>query len=127
MHSQHPNVEQKRKFREKPNLHFRRVAKMWEAIIGYSVTPEQVVLCMAALKIAREAGNHEDDNIVDATGYLSLIPEIRMYEEPAQMASKAPLDKDVNYLHTHPMLHQGDRFHDDCPACQQEISLRRSM
>lgn len=57
---------------------------MWEAIIGSSVTPEQVVLCMAALKIAREAGMHDMDNLTDAHGYLSLVPEVR---------SEAPLDK----------------------------------
>lgn len=49
---------------------------MWEAIIGSPVSPEQVVLCMAALKIAREAGAHDPDNLADAEGYLSLIPEV---------------------------------------------------
>lgn len=50
---------------------------MWEAIIGCSINPEQVVLCMAALKIAREAGQHDPDNVDDAIGYLSLIEEVR--------------------------------------------------
>lgn len=49
---------------------------MWGAIIGSPVSPEQVVLCMAALKIAREAGQHDPDNITDAEGYLSLIGEV---------------------------------------------------
>lgn len=50
---------------------------MWTAIIGSTVSPEQVLLCMAALKIAREAGVHDPDNITDAEGYLSMIPEVR--------------------------------------------------
>lgn len=50
---------------------------MWTAIIGSPVSPEQVLLCMAALKIAREAGQHEPDNGVDAIGYLSMIDEVR--------------------------------------------------
>lgn len=50
---------------------------MWEAIIGCCVSPEQVVLCMAALKIAREAGAHEQDNVEDAQGYLHLLDEVR--------------------------------------------------
>lgn len=50
---------------------------MWEAIIGCSVSPEQVLLCMAALKMAREAGQHEQDNMPDAIGYLSMMDEVR--------------------------------------------------
>jgi hypothetical protein len=46
---------------------------------------------MVALKLAREAGQHEDDNIADAAGYLSLIPEIRMYENPNR-AQAVPVD-----------------------------------
>lgn len=32
---------------------------------------------MAALKIAREAGAHEPDNMADAIGYLSMLNEVR--------------------------------------------------
>lgn len=49
---------------------------MWQAIIGSPVSPEQVVLCMTALKLAREAGGHEPDNINDAIGYMSLMNEV---------------------------------------------------
>ncbi len=77
VNSTNPIVTERRKVREAPKPHFQRVAKMWEAIIGSSVTPEQVILCMAALKIAREAGGHDPDNLADAEGYLSLIPEVR--------------------------------------------------
>lgn len=75
--SLNPIVTDRRKKREAPAPHFNRVAKMWEAIIGCSIKPEQVVLCMAALKIAREAGQHDPDNVDDAVGYLSLIEEVR--------------------------------------------------
>lgn len=50
---------------------------MWEGIIGCSISPEQVVMCMVALKLAREAGQHDPDNIIDAEGYLSLLEEVR--------------------------------------------------
>ena len=75
--SQHTTVTERRKSREAPKPHFQRVAQMWTAIIGCTISPEQVLLCMAALKIAREAGMHDPDNIVDAEGYLSLIQEVR--------------------------------------------------
>lgn len=77
MESNNPTVADRRKVREAPKPHFERVSKMWEGVLGHPVTAEQVVLCMVALKLAREAGQHDPDNLVDAEGYLSLIPEVR--------------------------------------------------
>lgn len=51
---------------------------MWSAIIGSPISIEQVVMCMVALKLAREAGQHEDDNIDDAIGYLDLLKEVQL-------------------------------------------------
>lgn len=51
---------------------------MWSAIIGSPISIEQVVMCMVALKLAREAGQHEDDNIDDAIGYLDLLKEVNI-------------------------------------------------
>lgn len=65
--------------REAPGPHFVRVAKIWSAILDHEVTAEQVVLCMVGLKVAREAGMHDPDNMVDAGGYSSLSPEVRNY------------------------------------------------
>lgn len=84
--SKHPTVTDRRKVREAPRPHFRRVAKMWEAIIGSPISPEQVVMCMVALKLAREAGMHDQDNITDAEGYLSLLSEV-MIPDTAEEAA----------------------------------------
>lgn len=53
---------------------FTRTGKMWAAILGLDeVTPEQVALCMAALKMGRLCNtvNHLD-SWVDGIGYLAL-------------------------------------------------------
>lgn len=42
---------------------------------------------MAALKMAREAGKHDPDNITDAIGYLSLIPEVAAEFDPISSAA----------------------------------------
>lgn len=76
MKSNHPIVNERRKVREAPRPHFRRVAQMWSAILSCPVSPQQVIMCMAALKIAREAGGTEPDNIADAIGYLSMMEEV---------------------------------------------------
>lgn len=52
---------------------FGRIAKGWEVILGQPITIEQVGLCMAWLKIAREIGNPKRDNLVDAAGYLGCV------------------------------------------------------
>ena len=85
--STHPIVTERRKIREAPGPHFRKVAKTWEAIIGCTISPEQVVLCMAALKMVREAGmpGADPDNVADAQGYLSLLPEVQAYVNRADV------------------------------------------
>lgn len=53
-----------------PNADFRRTAGMWSAILGTTVTMQDMALCMAALKISRlksTPGHH--DSLVDLIGY----------------------------------------------------------
>lgn len=83
--SEHPTVTDRRAVREAPAPHFRRVALVWAGIMGVPVTPEQVVLCMVGLKLVREAGMHDPDNVTDAEGYLSLLPEIRSAPNPESL------------------------------------------
>lgn len=53
---------------------FTRTGKMWAAILGVNeVTPEQVALCMVALKISRECNKHTEDNIIDGAGYWNTL------------------------------------------------------
>lgn len=52
---------------------FTRIAKGWEQILNTPVTPQQVGLCMAWLKIARECNGHKRDNLVDLAGYAGTI------------------------------------------------------
>lgn len=77
MKSENPTVNERRATREAPGPHFTRVALLWSGILGVNVLAEDVVLCMVALKLARQAGQHDPDNITDAEGYLSLIQEVR--------------------------------------------------
>lgn len=62
-----------------PELNFARIGGMWAAILGLpeSVTPKQVALMMAALKIARLAHKDTEDGRVDAVGYLEIFERLR--------------------------------------------------
>jgi hypothetical protein len=52
---------------------FQRTAKMWSVILGIEVHPEQVGLCMIALKISRECHRTKRDNLVDIAGYAETV------------------------------------------------------
>lgn len=45
-------------------------------MIGVSVTPQQVCLCMVQLKIARELNKPTRDNRVDLCGYAALLDQL---------------------------------------------------
>jgi hypothetical protein len=55
---------------------FTKTAKIWSAILGCDVTPEQVGLCMVGVKISREVNKHKRDNLVDICGYAKTIEMI---------------------------------------------------
>lgn len=52
-----------------PEEEFKRVAAMWSNIIGATVLPKHVALCMIALKINRALHSEKRDNWVDIAGY----------------------------------------------------------
>jgi hypothetical protein len=59
---------------------FTNIAKGWEVILGGKVTPEQVGLCMAWVKIARQSNKPKHDNLVDIAGYIGCIDKLKKGE-----------------------------------------------
>ncbi len=59
-----------------PQENFARIAAGWAVILGKPVTPEQVALCMAWLKIARLANGPHDDSYIDGAAYMALAGEL---------------------------------------------------
>lgn len=55
---------------------FGRIAAMWTAILGTKVTPQQVALCMIALKVARECWRSSRDNARDIAGYADCLDQL---------------------------------------------------
>jgi len=56
-----------------PSIDFHIIAQIWSQLTGYYITPAQVGLCMAGLKLAREAHAHKRDNLVDTAGYAQTV------------------------------------------------------
>ena len=63
-----------------PFVNFSRQAAMWSAILGITVTPEQVGLCMIAVKISRHVHTPNQDNLVDIAGYARAVEMIHEYK-----------------------------------------------
>jgi hypothetical protein len=59
---------------------FGNIAKGWEVILCGKVTPEQVGLCMAWVKIARQSNKPKHDNLVDIAGYIGCIDKLKKGE-----------------------------------------------
>ena len=59
-----------------PAENFQRIADGWQVILGTQVSPEQVALCMAWLKIARLRVGPHRDSYVDGAAYLALAAEL---------------------------------------------------
>jgi len=51
---------------------FKRTSLIWSGILHIDVTPKQVALCMAGLKLSRESRRHKRDNNVDGVAYLHI-------------------------------------------------------
>jgi hypothetical protein len=60
-----------------PKVNFTRIAALWSPVLGITVTPEQVALCMIQVKVAREINRHTRDNLVDLIGYTLTLDACR--------------------------------------------------
>lgn len=65
-----------------PYINHLRIAKMWSVVLGVEITPSQVALCMATVKIARlvETPDHLD-SFVDGAAYISIAGELALNEQ----------------------------------------------
>ena len=59
-----------------PSESFARIAALWSAYLGHTVTGKDVAVCMALLKIAREMNSHKRDNLLDAAGYIGIAADM---------------------------------------------------
>lgn len=69
-----------------PYNNMERTALIWSGILGIPVTGGQVALCMAGVKLAREAYAHKADNLVDTIGYIIVFEAWREIAEGVQKA-----------------------------------------
>jgi hypothetical protein len=60
-----------------PAESFETIAARWSLVLGITVTPAQVALCLIDLKLARLTRNPSHfDSIVDVAGYAAILNEV---------------------------------------------------
>lgn len=65
-----------------PEDSFSRIAELWTAYLDKYVSPQDVAIMMALLKIARQkAGKGKRDNFVDMCGYAALAADMAEGEQ----------------------------------------------
>ena len=65
----------------RPEDNFAAIAALWTAYTGTDVTPKDVAMMMALLKIARAKAGSKPDTYVDLAGYAACVAEISAREQ----------------------------------------------
>ncbi len=59
---------------------FNTIADFWKVILKQDITPEQVGMCMVAVKMARHMYKFKLDNLVDIAGYAATLEKLQKGE-----------------------------------------------
>jgi len=59
-----------------PYLNHRRIADLWSAYLETPITPEQVAICQALVKVARSQQSSIDDHYIDGAAYFAIAGEL---------------------------------------------------
>ena len=64
-----------------PRTNHCRIADLWTIYLGNEVTPQQVAICMALVKIARLMETETLDSFIDLAAYASIAGEIATFDK----------------------------------------------
>lgn len=60
-----------------PVANFNRISRIASSILNETITPEQCVVVMMAVKLSREQYKHKRDNLVDLVAYTEIYNRIK--------------------------------------------------
>jgi hypothetical protein len=64
-----------------PRTNHCRIADLWTTYLGNEITPQQVAICMALVKIARLMETETLDSFIDLAAYASIAGEIATFDK----------------------------------------------
>ena len=60
-----------------PYHNHKRISELWTAYLDHPITPSQVAICMALLKVSRLSESPKsEDSLLDAIAYLSIYKTV---------------------------------------------------
>jgi hypothetical protein len=59
-----------------PRTNHCRIADLWTTYLAQQITPQQVAICMALVKVARLMETETEDSFIDLAAYASIAGEI---------------------------------------------------
>jgi hypothetical protein len=60
-----------------PVANFNRISGIASSILDYTITPEECVVVMMAVKLSREQYKHKRDNLVDLVAYTEIYNRVK--------------------------------------------------
>ena len=60
-----------------PVANFNRISRIASSILDYTISPEDCVVVMMAVKLSREQYKHKRDNLVDLVAYTEILNRVR--------------------------------------------------
>jgi hypothetical protein len=64
-----------------PKTNHSRIADLWTTYLEHEITPQQVAICMALVKVARLMETENLDSFVDLAAYASIAGEIATFDK----------------------------------------------
>ena len=64
-----------------PRTNHCRIADLWTTYLAQQITPQQVAICMALVKVARLMETETLDSFVDLAAYASIAGEIATFDK----------------------------------------------
>ena len=59
-----------------PTVNHCRIADLWTTYLSQQITPQQVAICMALVKVARLMETETEDSFIDLAAYAAIAGEI---------------------------------------------------
>jgi len=60
-----------------PAENLKRISTLWSMHLEFEINEYDVAIMMVMLKLARNANDHKDDNLLDAAAYLALADSVK--------------------------------------------------
>jgi hypothetical protein len=64
-----------------PRTNHCRIADLWTTYLAQQITPQEVAICMALVKVARLMETETEDSFIDLAAYASIAGEIATTNE----------------------------------------------